>query len=402
MNLKRCFSLLLCICLLSLSVASPVHAELLPNYFVSVIVEGGNTWINVPYNQATGYYETNKLIGYEGKKFVAMALTITRNGLPRSGTYGVWFDAYEGNIASWNNVSRSRVQVIDYATNVEQSNGTAVTANHVHDTSGTGKLSWSGNVTIGYNTERVRLIINFNQAFSHLDIRPTGYNFKFTEAGGAAGTAISPEIENSGSSGVDNAIANNTGTLVEQQEETNGLLVQIISTISNQLTAFWNQLAGEFTNLFNKMNQQHQEKLDADRENTGDIIDELGDNTTNLINNNNFNTDKITQNQDENTDQILNGYDSSDLDSSSNNLNDTLTEYNDLENSITESMGSHLEEFEYNDISGYPSGVLASLLFFGNYTQDIFETIGNFNLPITLGLTLTFVLMLIGYFRYGR
>ncbi|WP_024346638.1 hypothetical protein [Lacrimispora indolis] len=186
-------------------------------------------------------------------------------------------------------------------------------------------------------------------------------------------------------------ISNNTGTLVEQQEETNGLLVEIIQTISNQLKAFWDQLAGEFTNLYNKMNQQHQEKLEADRNNTEDIID-----------NNNSNTDKITENQDKNTDQALNGYDSSALDNSSNDLNDTLTEYSDLENSITESMGSHLEEFEYNDISGYPSGVLASLLFFGNYTQDIFETIGNFNLSITLGLTLTFVLMLIGYFRYGR
>ena len=190
---------------------------------------------------------------------------------------------------------------------------------------------------------------------------------------------------------VQNAISDNTGKMAEEQEKTNGFLIEIIQTISSQLKSFWDQLAGEFTNLYNKMNQQHQEKLDADRQNTDDVI-----------NNNNDNTDKITQNQDKNTDKALNGYDSSALDNSSNNLNDKLSEYSDLENSISESMGSHLEEFEYNNISGYPSGVLASLLFFGNYTQDIFETIGNFNLPITLGLTLTFVLMLIGYFRYGR
>lgn len=193
-----------------------------------------------------------------------------------------------------------------------------------------------------------------------------------------------PIVTSPGATSVDqdiqSNISNNTGTLVEQQEETNGLLVEIIQTISNQLKAFWDQLAGEFTNLYNKMNQQHQEKLEADRNNTEDII----------------------SNQNDNTNQIVNGYDSSALDKSSNNLNDTLTEYNGLQNSISESMAPHLKNFEPRNLNDYPSGVLGSLLFFGNYMQRIFESMNNFNLPITLGFTLTFVLMLIGYFRYGR
>lgn len=185
---------------------------------------------------------------------------------------------------------------------------------------------------------------------------------------------------NTASQDIQNNISDNTSQMVDKQEETNGLLVQIISTISNQLTAFWNQLAGEFTNLYNKMNQQHREKLDADRQNTDDII----------------------SNQNENTNQVLNGYDSSKLDDSSNNLNNSLTEYNDINNGISESIGYYLENFEYRNLSDYPSGVLGSLLFFGNYMQRIFESMNNFNLPITLGFTLAFVLMLIGYFRYGR
>lgn len=92
-------------------------------------------------------------------------------------------------------------------------------------------------------------------------------------------SSSTPDVSSPGADSVDqdiqSNISNNTGTLVEQQEETNGLLVQIISTISNQLTAFWNQLAGEFTNLFNKMNQQHQEAMEAVEDQTSRIEDSV-------------------------------------------------------------------------------------------------------------------------------
>lgn len=66
---------------------------------------------------------------------------------------------------------------------------------------------------------------------------------------------------------------------VEQGETIIELIKNTIQTISSQLTSFWNQLAGEFTNLYNKMNQQHQESIDK--------VDEQ-------IDNDNSNTDKVT------------------------------------------------------------------------------------------------------------
>lgn len=83
------------------------------------------------------------------------------------------------------------------------------------------------------------------------------------------------------SSGVD-SIEENTSELVNQQNQTNGLLANIIQTISNQLTAFWNQLAGEFTNLYDKMNNQHQENLDKMDDQT-DSLTENADKNTNII-----------------------------------------------------------------------------------------------------------------------
>lgn len=67
-------------------------------------------------------------------------------------------------------------------------------------------------------------------------------------------------------------IANNSAQQVEQGETIIELIKNTIQTISSQLTAFWNQLAGEFTNLYAKMTQQHSEQLQADRDNTDDII----------------------------------------------------------------------------------------------------------------------------------
>ena len=67
-------------------------------------------------------------------------------------------------------------------------------------------------------------------------------------------------------------IADNTAQQVEQGDTIIELIKNTIQTISFQLTSFWNQLAGEFTNLYNKMNTQHAEQLEADRMNTDNII----------------------------------------------------------------------------------------------------------------------------------
>lgn len=81
------------------------------------------------------------------------------------------------------------------------------------------------------------------------------------------------------SSDIQQDISSNTAQQVEQGETIIELIKNTIQTISSQLTSFWNQLAGEFTNLYNKMNQQHQESIDK--------VDEQ-------IDNDNANTDKVT------------------------------------------------------------------------------------------------------------
>ncbi len=100
-------------------------------------------------------------------------------------------------------------------------------------------------------------------------------------------TTSSPNLTSPGSDSVgqdiQNNISDNTGKMAAEQEKTNGFLVEIIQTISNQLKSFWDQLAGEFTNLYNKMNQHHQEDLQK-----------IDDQTFAITENDNKNTNILT------------------------------------------------------------------------------------------------------------
>ena len=188
-------------------------------------------------------------------------------------------------------------------------------------------------------------------------------------------------------------IADNTAQQVEQGDTIIELIKNTIQTISSQLTAFWNQLAGEFTNLYNKMNAQHAEQLEADRSNTEDIIDAEQANTTNIINNNNQNTEKIT-----------NGYDSSALDESNNNLNNKLQEYESAESGITDTAGGWISDFTMPDFDNLinTGGILSACIWLGGFWQSLFTNMGSFNIPVTLSFVLIFVLMLVGYHRFRR
>lgn len=89
---------------------------------------------------------------------------------------------------------------------------------------------------------------------------------------------------------VQDNISNNTGIMVEQQETIIEQIVNVTETISSQLTAFWNQLAGEFTNLYSKMNMHHQEDLNAVQNQTDEITSNQDTNTNREIANEDKNT----------------------------------------------------------------------------------------------------------------
>lgn len=207
----------------------------------------------------------------------------------------------------------------------------------------------------------------------------------------SASTSVNPTAGSGVNDTANNTaeIANNSNRQVEQGDSIIELIKNTIQTISSQLESFWNQLAGEFTNLYNKMNQHHSEDLakvdeqiSADRQNTDDLIN----------------------NQDKNTDQITGGYDSSGLDSSGNKLNDSLTGLEDNENAIHDQASGWITDFTLPNFDQLleSGGILAACLWLGQFWQSMFTNMGAFNIPVTLSLCLIFVLMLVGYHRFKR
>lgn len=89
----------------------------------------------------------------------------------------------------------------------------------------------------------------------------------------SSGASVDYDSPGSGTASEDlqQGMADNSAQQVEQGDTIIELIKNTIQTISSQLTAFWNQLAGEFTNLYNKMNHQHAEQLEADRQNTDQV-----------------------------------------------------------------------------------------------------------------------------------
>jgi len=104
------------------------------------------------------------------------------------------------------------------------------------------------------------------------------FSVSFTRLNNASDVGFSPPSYTT-SDDINQNIADNTSQMVEKQDTIIDQIMDVTQTISSQLTAFWNQLAGEFTNLYNKMNQQHQESMDK--------VDDQ-------IDNDNANTDKVT------------------------------------------------------------------------------------------------------------
>ena len=219
------------------------------------------------------------------------------------------------------------------------------------------------------------------------------WSFKPTNSSNALTTPTTGNVSNDSGSVSSSEIADNTAAIIEGQETIIETIREQIQYIIFQIQAFWNQLAGVFTNLFSKLNDHHQEDLDAWQENTSIIVDGMDSNTTNIINNNN-----------QNTQTVISGWDGSNLEQSGNDLNSSLTQYDDIESGIHDTASGWLSGYtlpDFDQLLAVP-GVIAACTWLGTFMQSVFVNMGAFNIPVTLSLVLIFVLILVGYYRIRR
>lgn len=209
---------------------------------------------------------------------------------------------------------------------------------------------------------------------------------QFVSLDSSASTAVNPTAGSGVNDTANNTadIANNSARQVEQGDSIIELIKNVVQTISSQLESFWNQLAGEFTNLYNKMNQHHSEDLakvdeqiSADRQNTDDLI----------------------TNQDKNTDQITHGFDSSGMNSANDKLKGQLSDYDSKEKEVLGQVNEKVDSFEFEEplSASHFVGPLEDIRYF---LTGVYNGYSSLNIPIGFSLTLTIALIVIGYYRF--
>ena len=204
--------------------------------------------------------------------------------------------------------------------------------------------------------------------------------------------ANAEDIANSTKDTADNTkdTANNTKAIVESQNLILGTLKAIIQHISDQLFAFWNQLAGEFTNLYAKLEKNANDNFTA--------LKEAGKEATkHIVENDNKNTKEIKDNNDKNTDKALNSYNNSSMNNDNETLKNKIAEQDGLEKQITSKINEPLSSFEFkNPVNQY----LLAFGMCGQWLQNLFDSLGDFKDVVNLSFAMTIALICIGMYRF--
>ena len=346
-------------------------------YFYRYKDSAGQLRTETGYLTSEGYFSVPLLADYSSTEYCLFSLD--KSVIPNPGKYSV--SVHFGSNTGGFTYDGFQVEYIQSF----KSANTKYTQLDVNAVQSSGDYSYDTTLQIDSSVTRLTFISKFKPPAP----LPYGgyFSVSFTRLNNASDVGFSPPSYTT-SDDINQNIADNTGQMVEKQDTIIDQIMNVTEKISNQLAAFWNQLAGEFTNLYNKMNQQHADQIQADRNNTEDLIAAEESNTTNIINNNNANTDKLAY-----------GYDNSAQDQKNDELGSKLDEYDSAESEIFDSVSGNISDFNMDDYKIEDSSLLAGIVWVSDFMQQLFVSMGLFNLPVTISLVLIFVVIMIGYYR---
>lgn len=220
----------------------------------------GKVCSKVAYLNSDGYFSMSAPSDLASIRWITFYVPLS--SLPSTGNYRC--DAYFGSNTGGFTYNGMKLQY-DYIFTNANTDYTSYTNGFIQSS---GDWSFSQSIKIPYQVKSMQFVFDFK----NLSLPYGGYfSLSFTKL--SSGASVDYQgTDYSSSTNVAEDTANNTAQLVEKQDTIIDQIMNVTQTISSQLTAFWNQLAGEFTNLYNKMNQQHAEQLEADCTNTDNII----------------------------------------------------------------------------------------------------------------------------------
>lgn len=126
---------------------------------------------------------------------------------------------------------------------------------------------------------------------------------------------------------------------------------------------------------------------------SGQVTDSDLNNQTNSINN------KIQQETQKQTNTLTNGYDNSGLNQSNSNLSGAIADYDSTESQITDSSVANIDAVEFLSPSSNAT-LLSSISLTTSWLQSLYVNSGDWSLLVTISLSLSLGLMLIGWFKY--
>lgn len=237
-------------------------------YFYRYKDSAGQLRVETGHLTSEGYFSVPLLADYSSTEYCLFSLD--KSVIPNPGKYSV--SVHFGSNTGGFTYDGFQVEYIQSF----KSANTKFTQLDVNAVQSSGDYSYDTAFQIDSSVTRLTFISKFKPPAP----LPYGgyFSVSFTRLNNASDVGFSPPSYTT-SDDINQNIADNTSQMVEKQDTIIDQIMDVTQTISSQLTAFWNQLAGEFTNLYNKMNQQHQESMDK--------VDDQ-------IDNDNANTDKVT------------------------------------------------------------------------------------------------------------
>lgn len=226
------------------------------------------------YCDSNGYFSIPALGDVSSSPGLIVDFVVPSRALPPSGTYLAQLH-FSSNTGGFTYATNSSVFVGKDIKNAE-----SVGINAVYDSFSQSSGDFTASKIV--NLAGANYLFFRVQPSQSLTFPYGGYitwSFKPTNSSSALTTPTTGNVSNDSGSVSSSEIADNTAAIVEGQETIIETIREQIQYIIMQISSFWDQLAGEFTNLYNKMNSHHQEDLEK--------VDEQ-------IENDNANTDKVT------------------------------------------------------------------------------------------------------------
>lgn len=113
------------------------------------------------------------------------------------------------------------------------------------------------------------------------------------------------------------------------------------------------------------------------------------------------NTQSTTDAVNDQTNTVTNGYDNSSMTSDNERLNNQIAQYDQAQESATNTSVSNIDAAEFVNPSSNAS-VFAAMTFSASFLQSLYNNLGDFGIVVMVSLSLCLGLMLVGWFKYRK